>query len=446
MRISTNQIFETGTRNMQRNQIALNKLQNQISTGLRVLSPEDDPVAAAQALVINQSIGVNAEHTGNQSKASNQLGLVNTQLTSLENVLQNARVLVLQAGNTSTLNTSDRASIASSLESSLSEIIGIANSKDGSGDYMFSGFQGATLPFAVDALAPALPPSTTSPVGYYGDDGERLLQVSSSRQIAVNLSGNDVFMSARQGNGTFQTATGGNLGGGVNQGTGIIDAGSVLDAQQWQAAVNSFAWSAPTNPALQVRFSVVGDVTTYQLYDVSVPATPAPISTALPFTPGQAITLASTNPPAASATSFGSQVVIQGSPKNNDTFAISPSRNQSVFQTMQNLIAVLRSNFGSGGYSTTEYSNALAAQLTNLDQSLETVRGAQTIVGSRLSELDSLTSTSSGLDAQYQDTLKDLIGVDYAKAISDFKMQQTYLEAAQASFASVSALSLFNYL
>ena len=443
MRISTNQIFDTGTRNMQRNQIALNKLQDQLSAGLRVLTPEDDPVAAAQALVVTQSREVNAQHKDNQSKASNQLSLVNTQLTSLEGVIQNARVLVIQAGNTNTLSASDRASIASSLESSLSEMLGIANSKNGSGDYMFSGYQGATLPFAVNGLAAAVPPATTSPVNYYGDDGERLLQVSSSRQIAVNLSGNDVFMSARQGNGTFQTATGGNLGGGNNQGTGVIDSGSVLDMPQWQAAVNGFAWSDTSNPALQVRFSVVGDVTTYQLYDVSVPATPVAISTAEPFTPGQVISLSSTNP---SVTSFGSQVVVQGSPANNDTFSISPSSHQSVFQTMQNLISVLRSNDGSTSYSTTEYTNALSAQLTNLDQSLETVRSAQTIVGSRLSELDSLTSTSSGLDVQYQDTLKDLVGLDYAKTISEFKMQQTYLEAAQASFASVSALSLFNYL
>ena len=51
MRISTSMMFDTGTQNMLQLQTGLYKLQNQLSTGRRILSPADDPVAAAQALV-----------------------------------------------------------------------------------------------------------------------------------------------------------------------------------------------------------------------------------------------------------------------------------------------------------------------------------------------------------------------------------------------------------
>lgn len=444
MRISTSQIYDAGTVNIQRNQSALYKLQNQLSTGRRVLTPEDDPVAAAQALLVTQSRDVTAQHLENQGNAGSQLGLVDSQLSSLTNVLQNVRERVIQAGNAA-LSTSDRAAIATELESRLGEMLGIANSQNGSGDFLFSGYQGATLPFAIDASVATVPPATTSPVGYFGDDGERLLQVSSSRQMAVNVAGSDVFMNARNGNGTFVAATGGNLGGGINQGTATIDGGSVLDQQKWQQALSSFAWTAPATPALQIRFS---SATTYQLFDVSTPASPVQVSTTPDptFTPGQAISLATTTPPAATATNFGAQVVVAGTPVAGDTFTIKPSSNQSLFQTMQSLIGILRTPLGSTSYTSTEYTNALGAQLSNLDQAFDNVGRVQATVGTRLRELDALTDTSSDLNIQYQQNLSKLQDLDYAKAISEFTQQQVQLEAAQKSFVQISGLSLFNFI
>ncbi len=447
MRISTSQIYDTGTLNIQRNQSALYKLQNQLSTGQRVLTPADDPVAAAQALIVSQSAAVNAQHIDSQGNATSQLGLVDSQLSALMGALQNARVTVVQAGG-GALSTSDRASLANDLESRLNEVLGIANSQNGTGDYLFSGYQGATLPFAINSAAAAVPPSTTSPVGYFGDDGERLLQVSSSRQMPVNVAGSDVFMNAKEGNGIFAAKTGGNINptGTINQGTGVIDAGSVLDQQKWSQAVNSFAWKNPANPALQIRFSGGAGASKYQLFDVSDPLNPTAVSTATAFTPGQRVALASTNPPAASVTDFGSQVVITGQPSDGDTFTVKPSASQSVFQTLQSLISTLRAPLGSASNSTTENANVLAGQLTNLDQALNNVSRVQATVGTRMRELDSLGSASTDLDIQYQDSLSKLTGLDYAKAISDFTMQQTYLQAAQKSFAQVSGLSLFQYL
>lgn len=444
MRISTSQIFDAGTLGIQNSQSALYKLQNQLSTGRRVLTPQDDPVASAQALVVTQTMEVNAQQMTNQNQAKSQLGLVDSQLSSLVGVLQEVRERVVQAGNTGTLGQSNRTTIATELESRLSEILGIANSDNGVGEYLFSGYKGNVRPFAVDGSLAPVPPAATRPVTYFGDNGERLLQVSSSQQMAVSVAGSDVFMDAKKGNGTFVTGTGGNTAGGINQGAASIDSGSVQDQQKWQVAVNGFGWAAPANPALQVRFSVVAGVTSYQLYDIS--AAPVAISTSMPFTPGQAISIASTNPPAATVTDFGSQITIQGQPANNDTFTVAPSTKQSLFQTMQNLIGILRSPIGASTYTATQFSNELGAELTNLDQSFNNIARVQAQVGTRLQELDSLGSASSDLDTQYQATLSKLQDLDYAKAISEFMNQQMNLEAAQKSFAQISGLSLFKYL
>lgn len=427
MRISTNQIYDTGVTSLQRGQYSLNKLQNQLSSAKRVLTPEDDPVAAAQALIVTQSKEVNAQHADNQGTADSQLRLVDSQLSALVDLLQNVRVRVVQAGNTGTLGSANREAIATELESRLSEMLGIANSQNGAGDYLFSGYKGATSPFAID---PA-----TSAYQYYGDDGERLLQVSSSRQMAVNVAGSDVFMDARAGNGTFVTATGNNLGGGFNKGTATADAGSVLDQQKWALAVNNPLAGQP----LEIRFSVVAGVTTYGIYDPVSNATSVPVPNT--YTPGMAISLKTS-----AGVDFGSQVVVSGQPQNGDRFTVKPSSSQSMFQTLQSLIGTLRSPVGAAGYTTTEYSNALGAQLTNIDQALVNVSRVQATVGSRLNELDALANTSSDLDIQYQTSLEDLVGLDYYQALSDFTMQKTALEAAQKSFVQISGLSLFNYL
>jgi flagellar hook-associated protein 3 FlgL len=443
MRISTSQIYDSSTSSMLRAQSEVYKLSNQLSSGRRILTPADDPVASARALVLTQSQQVNEQYLDNQGNASSQLALVDGQLSSLTNLLQNVRDRAVQAGNT-VLSDTDRQAIATELESRFGELMGIANSQNGAGDYLFSGYQGATLPFALGSAA-AVPPAITSPVAYSGDDGQRLLQVSASRQMAVNVAGSDLFMNAKIGNGAFATASSGNVIGTNNMGTAMIDAGSVLNQQAWLSAVNSYPWSDTSNPALQIKFTVAAGVSSYQLFDASTPATPVALSAAASFSPGQMISLGSTAPPAATATDFGAKVVVYGLPADGDTFSITPAVNQSLFQTMQSLIGILKQPLGTS-YTTTEFSSALASQLTNLDQSLANVSRVQTSVGSSMNELDSLGANASSLDIQYQQTLSDVQDLNYTKAISDFTMQNMSLEAAQKSFVKISGLSLFNYL
>lgn len=429
MRISTSQIFDAGTLGIQRNQFDLFKLQNQLSTGRRVLTPADDPVAAAQALVVTQSQAVNSQYLDNQKNASSQLGLVDSQLSTLTDLLQNVRDRAVQAGNT-TLSNSDRQAIASELEARLGELVGIANSQNGAGDYLFSGYQGATLPFAINGSGTIVPPATTPPFAYAGDDGERLLQVGASRQMGVSVAGSDLFMNAKSGNGIFVAQA---QPGGINQGTATIDAGSVLDQQKWALAVNNPLAGQP----LEIRFSVVAGVTTYGIYDPVSAATTGPF----PYTPGQAISVATAAP-----VDFGAQVVVSGQPANGDTFTIRASGKQSLFQTLQNLVGALRTPIDAGSYTTTQFAGDLSAQLLNLDQALDNVSRVQSSIGTRMRELDSLSNAAEDVNVQYQSALSDLQDLDYAAAISDFTKKQMQLEAAQKSFVQIGNLSLFNYL
>ncbi|QKS28559.1 MAG: flagellar hook-associated protein FlgL [Candidatus Accumulibacter similis] len=449
MRISTSQLYAAGANGIERRQNQLLRLQEQLSSGRRLLSPADDPVAAARALEVTQAKEIGAQYARNQGIATDRLRLVDSQLTSLTEVLQSVRSRLVQAGNTVLADT-DRQAIASELEARFEEMLGIANSRSAEGEFLFSGHRGSTMPFARGA---AVPPATTGFVSYSGDDGERLLQVAASQQMATGVAGSELFMQLREGNGSFVAAASGNGTAVPNQGSGVIGQGSVLDQGKWTAAVNGgFAWQGTDDRALQIRFSSVAGVSSYQLFDVSQPAPPATplpataVGPVLPFTPGQVIPLVTTQPPAPSAgVDFGAQVLISGSPAAGDTFSVRPSVNKSVFQTLQETIDLLRLPLDSGT-ARTEFTGRMQGHLAGIDQALAKTGEVQSRVGSHLQTLEQLSDNASVLDIQYQQTLSDLVDLDYVRAISDFTREQVSLEAAQKSFVAISGLSLFKYL
>lgn len=416
MRISTSQIFDSGVRGIGRNQVELSKLANQMATGRRVVTPEDDPIAASQALVLTQSKAVSEQYLKNQSDAQGKLSIVETQVASVGDLLQSVRARLVQAGST-TLSNSDRSFVAKELEADFSQLMGIANSKDAEGNYLFSGYQGAVKPFSLSA----------SGAVYQGDDGQRLVQVSASRQLATNVSGKELFESISNGNGRFATSALGNTG------SGIIDEGSVTDPAKWSAA------SATYPGGVQIKFSVTGGVTNYQLFDSTGTTAYGAVQ---PYTAGQLIQLEKTTAPAAD---FGATVVVTGQPADGDSFAVKPSTDQSIFATLRSAINTLTTGIG-GGSTSTQYSNKIAGSLTDIDQALENVYKVRSSVGASLNELDSLTESTEDMQLQYKTSLSALQDLDYTEAISEISKKQVQLEAAQLTFKQISQLSLFSIL
>ncbi len=462
MRVSTAQLYDVGISGLQRNQSSLLNTQNQLSTGKRVINPSDDPVASARALVLSQSQNVNSQYLTNQKAANSQLQLVEGTVGSLNDLLQYIRSQAVAAGNPALTN-SERQSMASDLESCFQDLLGIANTQDGTGQYLFSGFQGQTKPFAV---------TSTGAVQYQGDDGQVSVQVSSSRQIAITDAGSDLFMRIRQGNGSFATATSGNaFNAPTNQnlGTGVIDQGSVLDPTKWNATTNSGSFSITfardyTASPPTTTYDIVDTTSNTSIFTGAAPSATGPLPGGT-FVPGQTIKLAGPN--GGTPVDYGASITITGQPEDGDTFAISPSKsNQDIFQTVQSFINLLKnpptqgtsqsvthSNLGAtatgyniNGSGTTEFANQLGGIISNLDQALDKVNTVRASQGSRMNELDSLTSAGQAMDTQYQSSISDLVDVDYYSAISQLFKQLVQLEAAQKAFVQITGLGLFKLL
>ncbi|MQY51599.1 flagellar hook-associated protein FlgL [Rhodocyclus gracilis] len=413
MRISSSQIFDAGVAGMQRIQSALYNTQNQLDANRRVLTPSDDPVASAQELITTQSQSVNQQYLENQGDAGNRLALEEDRLSSLVDLVQYIRERAVDAGNAS-YSDKQRASIATDLQQQLEQLKGLANSADAQGLYLFSGYQGSTQPFVTTA---------SGTVQYVGDDGQRQLQVGASRDISISDSGLDVFARIRNGNGTFVTG-----GGASNTGTGVIDAGSVLNPAAWTG--HSYSLSVTS-----VNSAVSPPVSTYSLTDTD-PATGASTVTAgLNFTAGAAITQIP-----------GINFSIKGTPTVGDTFSVTPSTSQSLFATVQSLINTVNTPIAGNTAAGAQLQIGLSGSLVNLDQALSNLGRVQATVGSRRSELQSLTDLGTDVNLNYTKRLNDLVGLDQVSAISLFTQQQIQLQAAQKSYVQISGLSLFNYL
>jgi flagellar hook-associated protein 3 FlgL len=407
IRISTNAIYTAGTNQLNTLQSAIAKTQMQLSTNKRNLTAADDPIAAARALEVTQSQSMNTQFGTNRSNANASLSLVDKTLSDVTSQIQDIQTLIVTAGNGG-YDASNREALATELEGRLTDLIGMANTADGTGGYLFSGYQTTTQPFS----------KTPQGAAYQGDQGQRMLQVGSSRKMAISETGSAIFEAIPTGNGRFTTSAAG-----TNTGSGIISPGAVVDSSK----VNADKY--------EIKFSVSGDpaVTTYSVTNKSAAPPADVVVTDQPYTEGASITFG------------GMSMDVKGAPADGDTFKVEPSAKQSVFTTITNLIQTLRAP-ADGSAGKAALANGLNAASSNMKNALDNVLTVQASVGARMKELDNLDSTGDDLNIQYQTTLSNLQDLDMVKAISLFAQQQQTLQAAQMSFKTMSGLSLFNYI
>ena len=139
MRISSNTLFDGNVSALNQQQTRLLQTQQQISTGRRILTASDDPVAATRALDVTQSDAMNTQYALNRTAVRHTLSLAESTLQSVTSLLQDVRTAAISAGNGAFAN-SDRQTIAAELSGRLQELTGLANSTGGAGNYLFGGF------------------------------------------------------------------------------------------------------------------------------------------------------------------------------------------------------------------------------------------------------------------------------------------------------------------
>lgn len=186
MRVTTGMLYSKGLQQIQAQTANLLRTQQQIASGRRILTPADDPVSAARALEIRQSKSSNEQFLNNQAVANDRLRTAENRLTGVADILQYVRERTVQAGNAA-LGAKELGYIATDLRAQFEALLGLANSKDAQGDYVFGGYQTHQAPYV----------GGFGSISYQGDDHQLAVQVSPSRFMPVSFAGSDVFGSAR---------------------------------------------------------------------------------------------------------------------------------------------------------------------------------------------------------------------------------------------------------
>jgi len=184
MRISTSWAQQTAVNSILDQQSKLQKTQMQLSTGKKLLTPADDPAAAARSLDLNQGIKQTEQYQSNINAARQRLSLEEGVLQNATEVLHRIRELGVQGLN-ATNSPSDRVIIATEMEALNDHLLGLANTKNANGEYLFSGFKSTTQAFSKNTVSGGY--------AYAGDANQRTLQIGENRQIADGDPGTNVF-------------------------------------------------------------------------------------------------------------------------------------------------------------------------------------------------------------------------------------------------------------
>ncbi len=432
MRISTLQAFNNGVAGLQRNYANATRTQEQISTGNRILTPADDPVASVRLLQLDQQQNVLSQYNANLTAADSSLVQEESTLNSVNTVLLRVRELALRAGNGS-LDAEDRKSIAAELREREDELLSLMNTRNARGEYLFSGFQGKTQPFVRAA---------DGSYSYQGDEGQRKLQIASSLNIPISDSGKSIFENVTNA---------GRLASALD--TSGITPGDVSTLAVSKPLVgDEVAFSgSPAFPAEGVEI-LFEDDGSYSIY--GLPRTAG--DTALPD--GQNFKMDDDAERSDSLVFRGVTLQFDGTPVGGERIVVMPGAGITIdpvtgdasaepVQNKQGIldtIANLRKTLEDPSSSNADIRDSVAVSLTNLDHGMVSVDAARGNIGARRNVIETTLTDNEDVALVNKSVQAELRELDYAEALSRLSFQTVILEAAQQSYVKISGLNLFN--
>jgi len=395
MRIATITFQQNATSQMNNLQADLARTQNDLATGTRLHSAADDPAAMSQVNALNTQMSASQQYVTNGNYASSTLQLEEQAMSDATNTLQGARDLAVQANNPA-LSAAQRTDIAAQLTQQLQNLISIGNRVDGSGNQLFGGIASSTVPFSQNGTS----------VSYLGATQVSQIQIGPNQRISAGDTGATVFMNIPAGNGTFTTS-----GAATNTGTGSIGVGTVANAAAWVPDTYTVSFTSPTN------YTVTNSAGTV-------------VSTVTNFKDGDTISF------------NGVQIPMTGTPAAGDSFTVAKAGTASAFDTLQSLITTLNDPT----LSNAQISSKIGGALQQIDNAISNMSNVSASVGARINSITSSQGAAQALQTNLTTAVSQLSDTDYAAAITKLNTEEVSLQAAQESYASISKLSLFNYL
>lgn len=420
MRISTQHIFNLATNRMAETNQAIYKTQEEISTGKKVQTAADDPVAAVRINHLTSYLSTIEQYEKNITTAENNLSLEESTLDSINNLLQRLEELAVQAGNTATLTTVEYNAIASEVESRTDELLSLMNTQNSNNDYIFAGFKSDSPAFTGDLL---------SGFQFQGDEGQLSIQIDKNTFVSSSDSGKSLFVDVPSEHPTARASVPS-----TNRASPAIEISgpTVVD----QTVYDEFY---PED--MVIRFNEDANIVPAgKNFTITERSSGKILLADQPYTAGEDVNV------------MGLSLKITGNPVSSDTglangdqIFIDSSETQDMLTTVQYFYDAMIDYDGSSE-SREALSAIIADTISNLSYAQETVNQTITTIGARTNTLESVKTLHADSNLVTQEILSDINDVDYAEAATRLSAQTLVLQATQASFLTIRELSLINQI
>jgi flagellar hook-associated protein 3 FlgL len=382
----------------------INTLQQQISTGLTVQTPDQNPAAYETAVLGTDQVNTLSNDNTTQAAIQVQLGSVDNAYQSTTSLLDSVQSLVEQALN-GTTSTENLNALASQVKSAGTQLVAIANTTGPNGTYLFGGSRGSVAPFQANG---------SGNIVYLGDGGQSQASIAPDVSASTIANG-DMFVSGLAGDGVG-SVTAPN----TNAGTGQLIPQGVVNA-------NTASTFQSGNAPITVSISNSGGANIYTATQSGTTIATGALSS------DETLQLAGVN------------YELTGAPAAGDSFTISPSRPQSAFALIKQIYTAL-ATAGSTPAQVAQTNQVLNESLSSLAQYQQNVVTAQAQNGVTLQAISNAGTGNTNQSTEIQTSVQNATAVNTPVAIASLDQTLTALQAAMKTFGDVQNLSLFQYL
>lgn len=400
MRITTNMSFDRSIKYMQNTNTRLDQASKQYNTGLKFDTAAEDPTGMGNKLRLEAEISTYTQYSVNAGLAQDSLGLEETSLSSMYEILGSVKVEMQSAVN-GTLDNYNFEAIATSLEESLNLLFDLTNTKTADGEYIFSGNQ---------SLQPTMVKQSDGTFKCQADSGFRQVKVAPSVKVTTSDSGLGIFEQCQ----LCRTAS-----------SGAASTISYKDNEQFNKFVNDY-YQNDGNNDFTVSVATDGKYELKSLRDNTVLQS---------GTLGDSKTI----------TFNGMEIKMNGDYTQgalNSTINLDEPKNDNFLNSISRVIDVLRDD----NVSHAEKMSMLASGQVNIEYAKENVNVALGHVGGRLTNIEDVINSNSTLSEIKTQAKANISEVDVYEATENLLKQQTALNFAQQTFSKVNGTTLFDYI
>ncbi|QEA12583.1 flagellar hook-associated protein FlgL [Comamonas flocculans] len=437
-RVASASMYDSAIRNLSQRQGALVNLQENLTSGKRVVRASDDPVAAAQA---ERALTRLSRLQSEQRQLELQRGVVAQAESTLGDAIglvQEMRQLLVAAGNGS-LKPEDRQTYAVQLQSLQDQLKEVINRKDVNGMPLLGALGSALAPFVG-------PVSGAADYLYNGLPGQAGSQGSG---IAAQFDGHAALMFDPQRDGMYgaaiSTTNAANPLSGRQFSTTevkvehpeLIPRNTTAGGQPYAYQVVFGATTLNADGSYDISYQVLRDDGTTLVGPTTIGNLEADKAQELPigFTDGGAsfsFTLKALPQRDASG-------ALIASPENGDTIDIAAT--SSLMGTLDDVIGGLRKAGNSNAGI-----QAVGQALAQVDYAMDQLNNVRGYAGELLNRAERISGDQGSRAIQLEADRSRAEDLDMVKGISDFQNASVGYQAALQSYAMVQKLSLFNYI